>query len=254
MRKKFGLFTVIFLFSIVLTSCGFHENAAAKKSCDEKKIISTEYINGELYTTYPDMQALANTSELVIYGNVLRQESGALNGQIYTMGEVEVLEVLKGEKAPGDIVRICVGSGVVSVEQYIETLVDEDYISRTRERFSEYPEEEYGNLYISCEALHDIPMEQGQKGIFFLGRGPIEELGVYYNRTNVGSGEYLEVEQDQFVNACELYDMQEIQVSQISDESEEVYFESIEPLSKDQIKKAIGIEENADCISQIKSW
>lgn len=189
--------TILILFlAIFLVGCGKEQNA----EIDEKDIVYTTIIGqAEYIRQYADMRELAEVSDLVIYGEVVDSHCKAIHGSVYTLEDVKVEQVLQGNIEIGDTVQVIKEFGIVTLEEYINSL-DEDTLELQSEWFTKYSEAERKKLYIQFVATEEIESEMGQKCVYFIRK--VKNFYDYegYCRIAGGKGQYLEIAEGEFTS------------------------------------------------------
>ena len=162
-------------------------------------IVGSQYGTSEYAAAYPDIPALTENSEVIVYGEVVDGYffSGA-NGLFRVIEDVEILQVIKGDFQEGDIIKVTKDQGIVSVKDYISSFTNEEAKEAKRQEYAEYSDEELEDIYLQQLCDYDVLSEIGQKGVYFLEESSFYDEEGTYARLTDSEGEYLEIGNNQF--------------------------------------------------------
>lgn len=231
---------VAIMCSIFLMGCAQKEQTKLGEQkigeISEDKIVGTLGGVSDYAVSYPDIPALAEESEVIVYGEVVDVHYIlGENGAIYTNEEVKILQPLKGEYKENETIIVGKDQGYATVEAYINSFESEELRELERQDYEQYEESEWDEIYIKQEVMHEVMSEIGQKGVFFLIKSAFYDEDNSYCPLTGPDGEYLEIEENKFAQMKE-YCMVQEEVALTNEETEE---NNIETQSLEEIISAI---------------
>lgn len=206
--KKIGL---IFLTCIFFSGCGIQntQNATTQIRFDEvsdSKIVSQISGMSEWEQIFNTIYEKTQASDLVVLGEVKDYTCCSDDGQISTHVFVQVDEVLKGDVSQGDTIELYNLGGIVTVEEYVQSLRDSEnsaaYEDQIQEFEENYTEQEQKENYVQC-TFCDLDPVIGQKSVYFLEK---DSENAYYYRLNDAFGQLVETSTNEFKSAYGIAD------------------------------------------------
>lgn len=207
---------VVLIVCMLLPGCVFagkeigqakNEASSAKEISDTAEaetIVSTVYTTNDFAVSYPDIPALTEHSEVIVYGEVeqiyyMVEE----NGYCYTKEEVRILKPIKGGYKEGDLILVSKEQGLISVQEYLDSFPGAAEEEMSPE-ISASDFDRADHIYVEKRGRNDIMSPKGQKGIYFLGKSSSYDTDQAYCRLTEEEAEYIEYHENEFVQTAEL--------------------------------------------------
>ena len=138
-------------------------------SIDPDKIVTKTFGMVERAVAYPDPASLAQASSQIVYGEIESMEYRAsMNGGCRTNLDVRVIESYKGSFQEGDIIRVVLDQGIITVKDYIDSMQSDALKEESRKGYAKYSDDELDDIYYQEMEYGDIMAETGQRSIYFL--------------------------------------------------------------------------------------
>ena len=199
--KRMTTISAVLIMAAVLSGCqSSNDDKVNIATLDPEKIVNTSRNTYEYMITFSDIASLAEESEQIIYGEVISMEYIARkNGLCSTTAEVKVLESVKGDCHKGDIIKVSAQQGLVSVQDYIDSM-DPEFREEARAEYQQYSDDELNDIYIQQISLGDIMLETGQKNLYFLCESTRYDTEHTYCRIAGPENQFVEVSDGKFMN------------------------------------------------------
>ena len=138
-----------------------------------------------------------NGSEMVIYGEVDNYSFEAVEGLIFTVREVRILETLAGSAEAGEIVRVRDMGGVCLLKDFISSVDNRDRLNFLNGNvFKGFTDEEMNTRYIEYTPTGYFYPQVGDRSVLFL--TPTSSGDNEYWITDGWFGEYKEIRDNTF--------------------------------------------------------
>lgn len=152
----------------------------------------------QVYNTIYEKTA---ASDLIVLGEVKDYFCNVVDGQITTHVLVQVDEILQGNAKEGDTVELCNLGGIVTVENYLQSLEESENAALYEDTIKEYEEnfteQERKENYVQC-SFCDLEPVIGERSVYFLKKSSDQE---YYYRLNEAFGQLVETGDEEFKSA-----------------------------------------------------
>lgn len=110
---------------------------------DSEKIVNTSRGMYDYSVAFSDVASLSEESSQIVYGEVINVDYVTRrNGLCSTITEVQVLKSMKGDFQEGDIIKISAQQGIMSVQEYIDSM-DPEFREAAREEYQQYSNDIY---------------------------------------------------------------------------------------------------------------
>lgn len=204
---------------------------------DSEKIVNTSRGMYDYSVAFSDVASLSEESSQIVYGEVINVDYVTRrNGLCSTITEVQVLKSMKGDFQEGDIIKISAQQGIMSVQEYIDSM-DPEFREAAREEYQQYSDEELNDIYIQQLAAGDIMLETGQKNVYFLCESSYYDTENTYCRIAGPENQFVEVSEGVFMNTKTVgtrlsgnYRLNTMRTSLLQTESESSYTYSLDEL------------------------
>lgn len=159
---------------------GLFARTQNKQKSEQTTDIKNNDLNNRVYVTsrsevqeelpiYESLEDVINLSENIFYGKVLSDSFAVRDGYIYTDVTVEVLESYKGALHVGDRVSFHKGGGCVTLQEYFDSMSEDEKISSMELlECSRMTEEELKTHYIESKEAGWRETTEGGKSVFFV--------------------------------------------------------------------------------------
>lgn len=202
---------LLLLCSICLTGCRGERKLKINAEEITKDTIAScnDEVFYEYMNSYPDIASLARDSDAIVYGKTegIRYYID-WNGICHTKADIKILQSFQGNYKEGTQIKIVKDQGYVSVKDYMDALRSKEEKKSCRRIYEHYSDEALEHIYMQQTEKDDIMLETNQKSVYFLQRSAYYNTDGTYARINGPEGEYIEIDDDCFINVKTFCDYQ----------------------------------------------
>lgn len=192
--------------------------------------------HAEMEKIYNDVGELADAAEIVIYGEKAAEEFHVVEGEIFTVERMKVVQVISGDVKEGESISVFKRGGYVPLYAYIYSL-GEQYRDEVKESMGcqDDTDEELKEKFISSMSNEDVYTDIGSRSYLFL--KPFDMIENTYERVGSYQGEYVELSDGKTLKLPGISMIEEVQSDLDQNGSTEVVAE--ETIPADQLVEEV---------------